>query len=189
MLLFLPFPLNFWETRCRKTAYERVIFDQISSILHLPRSTVIYTLNPFKETGNHNDTPKSGRHNIVSTSKNINKIQKRLKCIPRRSMRKIAVNFESVRKSIRHKSFGNATCVLFGEMRNFSQLKSPWTNKTTEYSPRESSKLISMVIISRTQHPVNVMVWVAITSDGKSPLVFVQGVKINAEVYKKYFIG
>ena len=43
-------------------------------------------------------------------------------------------------------------------------------------------------IISRNQHPVNVMVWTVGTSDRKSPFIFVQWVKMNAGVYKKYIL-
>lgn len=43
--------------------------------------------------------------------------------------------------------------------------------------------------VGKTAHPQSIMVWGAITSDGKSPLVFVdQGVKINKEVYLKIIL-
>ena len=39
-------------------------------------------------------------------------------------------------------------------------------------------------LVKRTGHPLQVMVWAAITSDGKMPLLFVpQGVKVNAQNY------
>ncbi|KAI6659879.1 hypothetical protein LOD99_14219 [Oopsacas minuta] len=42
----------------------------------------------------------------------------------------------------------------------------------------------SIRTIKRTQKPASVMVWGAITSDGRRPLVFIdKGVKINKEVY------
>ncbi|EYC42467.1 hypothetical protein Y032_0531g3034 [Ancylostoma ceylanicum] len=41
-------------------------------------------------------------------------------------------------------------------------------------------------IVSRSQHPQRVMVWGAISSKGKSPLVFIDpDVKISADVYRK----
>ncbi|VDL73183.1 unnamed protein product [Nippostrongylus brasiliensis] len=41
-------------------------------------------------------------------------------------------------------------------------------------------------IVGRTSNPAHVMVWASITSDGKSPLVFVpQNVKLNAKIYKE----
>ena len=40
--------------------------------------------------------------------------------------------------------------------------------------------------VSRTQKPVSVMVWVGVTSDGRTPLVFIpQGVKINQSIYRE----
>ena len=40
--------------------------------------------------------------------------------------------------------------------------------------------------VPRTQGPASVMVWAAITPNGRCPLVFIpQGVKVNAEVYRK----
>ena len=43
--------------------------------------------------------------------------------------------------------------------------------------------------VSRTQKPTYVMVWAGVTSDGRTPLVFIpQGVKINQMVYRETII-
>ena len=43
-----------------------------------------------------------------------------------------------------------------------------------------------MWLVTRTQTPAMVMVWAAITGNGRPPLVFInRGVKINAEYYRE----
>ena len=71
---------------------KRLYMTKISSILHLPRLIVIYTLKRFKETRSHSDKPKSDLHNTVSTFKNVNKIQKMLKHNSIKSIQKTAAN-------------------------------------------------------------------------------------------------
>ncbi|KAI6657127.1 hypothetical protein LOD99_15913 [Oopsacas minuta] len=51
-------------------------------------------------------------------------------------------------------------------------------------APDQKSISSSIRTSKRTQKPASVMVWGAITSDGRTPLVFIdKGVKINKEVY------
>ena len=54
------------------------------------------------------------------------------------------------------------------------------------YLPKRSAENLHLRLATRTQAPAMVMVWAAITADGRSPLVFIdRGVKINAEYYRE----
>ena len=49
-----------------------------------------------------------------------------------------------------------------------------------------SAESFHLRLAIRTQAPAMVMVWVAITADGRSPLIFIdRGVKTNAEYYRE----
>ena len=44
-------------------------------------------------------------------------------------------------------------------------------------------------MVPRSGHPASVMVWAGVTSDGKTPLVFIdQGTKINKEIYQQQIL-
>lgn len=54
------------------------------------------------------------------------------------------------------------------------------------YLPERSAENLQLRLATRTQKPAMVMVWAAVTADGRSPLVFIdRGVKINAENYRE----
>lgn len=63
-----------------------------------------------------------------------------------------------------------------------------YVNKQNDrvYLSKRSSENLHLRLGTRIQAPPMVMVWAAITADGRSPLVFIdRGVKINAEFYRK----
>ena len=52
------------------------------------------------------------------------------------------------------------------------------------YLPKRSGENFHLRLATRTQAPAMLMLWAAITADGRSPLVFIdRGVKINEEYY------
>lgn len=195
---------------------------RISEVLGIPRSTVIYTLKRYKDTGSHENKPKVGRPVSVSTQGAVNKIRKRLGRNSKRSMRKMAASLgmarETVRKIIRKKlqmypyklqkshiltdkmkSTRLRRCKsLLRRLANGRHMSVVWSDEklfTVEESVNKQNDRIlakslseassSRRIVSRSQHPKRVMVWAAVTSNGKSPLIFVEeGVKINATVYQ-----
>ena len=58
-----------------------------------------------------------------------------------------------------------------------------FVNKQSDRFDRET---LHIRLATRTQAPAMVMVWAAITADGRFPLVFIdRGVKINAEYYRE----
>ena len=74
--------------------------------------------------------------------------------------------------------------IVFSDEKIFT-VEMAYNRQNSRILARDQKSISSSIrTIKRTQKPASVMVWGAITSDGRTPLVFIdQGVKINKEVY------
>jgi transposase len=87
------------------------------------------------------------------------------------------------RKLKRIVAAGRYRSVLFTDEKVFTVERHHNHHNDRQLLRRGSSKLPT---IMRSHYPASVMVWAGITSDGKTPLVFVdKGVKINARFYQE----
>ena len=54
------------------------------------------------------------------------------------------------------------------------------------YLQKRSAEIVHLQLSTRIQAPTMVMVWAAITADGRSPLILIdRGIRINAEYYRE----
>ncbi|KAI6661404.1 hypothetical protein LOD99_13275 [Oopsacas minuta] len=79
---------------------------------------------------------------------------------------------------------GTRQSIVFSDEKIFTVEKAYDRQNRRLLFPDQNYISSSIRTIKRTQKPASVMVWGAITSDGRTPLVSIdQGVKINKEVY------
>ncbi|KIH55190.1 hypothetical protein ANCDUO_14657, partial [Ancylostoma duodenale] len=171
---------------------------KISSVSGAPIGMVRNTIKRFMELGTNADKPNRGRKPTVMVSRMIKTVRELIRRNPRHSMRKMATNLDiaasSVRNTVRKKlnlkpfrmqaaHFLNVRMKVIRWQRCKALLKSQ-NDRILSRTPSEAIR--KGKIIRRAEHPKWVMVWGAITSDGKTPLVFVEsGVKINKDLYLK----
>ena len=92
------------------------------------------------------------------------------------------VGLERAKELLRLHASGQLRNLVFSNEEPF-QIEQ-FVNKQNDrfYLPKRSAENLHLRLATRTQAPAMVMVWAAVTADGRSPLVFINsGVKINAE--------
>ena len=77
------------------------IISKIIKQLKVPKSTVYDAVRRYKELGNTKDRPKNGRPRSFRTKRNIKAVRERVRRNPKRSMRKMALDFKMDPKSMR----------------------------------------------------------------------------------------
>lgn len=93
---------------------------------------------------------------------------------------------EKAKELLRLAESGELPNLVFSDEKPF--VVSQYVNKQNDrvYLPKRSAENLNRRLATRTQAPAMVMVWAAVTADGRSPLVFIdRGVKINAEYYRE----
>lgn len=96
------------------------------------------------------------------------------------------VRLERAKELLRLHESGQLPNLVFSDEKPF-QIEQ-FVNKQNDrvYLPKRSAENLHLRLATRTQAPPMVMVWAAVTADGRSPLVFIdRGVKINAEYYRE----
>lgn len=96
------------------------------------------------------------------------------------------VRLERAKELLRLHGSGQLPNLVFSDEKPF-QIEQ-FVNKQNDrvYLPKRSAENLHLRLATRTQAPPTVMVWAAVTADGRSPLVFIdRGVKINAEYYRE----
>ena len=81
---------------------------------------------------------------------------------------------------------GELPNLVFSDEKTF--VVQQFVNKQNDrvYLPKRSAENVHLRLATRTQAPAMVMVWAAITADGRSPLVLIdRGIRINAEYYRE----
>lgn len=78
---------------------------------------------------------------------------------------------------------GEIPNILFSDERNFPIEQ--FLNKQNDrvYLKERSSESFSQRMVTRNQKPPQVMVWAAVTANGRSPIV-----KVNAKYYREKFL-
>ena len=96
------------------------------------------------------------------------------------------VRVERAKKLLRRAESGELPNLVFSDEAPFTIEQ--FVNKQNDrvYLPERSFENLHLRTATRKQAPPMVMVWAAITADGRSPLVFLdRGVKINWAVYRR----
>lgn len=96
------------------------------------------------------------------------------------------VRLEKAKELLRLAESGELPNLVFSDEKPF--VIQQFVNKQNDrvYLPERSAENLQLRLATRTQKPAMVMVWAAITADGRSPLVFIdRGVKINAQIYRE----
>ena len=101
-------------------------------------------------------------------------------------MDKKKVRLERAKELLRLHESGQLPNLVFSDEKPF-QIEQ-FVNKQNDrvYLPKRSAENLHLRLATRTQATPMVIVWAAVTSDGRFPLVFIdRGVKINAEYYRE----
>jgi len=99
---------------------------------------------------------------------------------------KVKVRLERAKELLRLAENGELPNLVFSDEKPF--VIQQFLNKQNDrvYLPERSAENLHLRLATRTQAPAMLMVWAAITADGRSPLAFIdRGVKINAEYYRE----
>ena len=96
------------------------------------------------------------------------------------------VRLERAKELLRLAESGSLPNLVFSDEAPFpiEQYVNPQNDRI--YLPERSAENLDLRLVEETQAPAMVMVWAAITADGRSPLVFIdRGVKKNAQYYRE----
>lgn len=96
------------------------------------------------------------------------------------------VRLDRAKELLRLHAAGNLSQIVFSDEKNYCIQQ--YVNKQNDrvYLTERSYENLNVRLATRTQAPPHVMVWAAVTADGRSPLVFLAaGVKVNAQVYRE----
>lgn len=195
---------------------------EISKRFSIPRTTVFDAIKRYKQLNTLQDRPRSDRPKFSDIKSVHDKLRLRLKRNPQRSMRKLAieinVNRETLRKIAKnvfkvkpyklqkaHLLTGKMKQqrlkisknllkldairqwknIVFSDEKLFTVQQSFNSQNDRIWSKDLSVSISNARIVSRSQKPASIMVWAAITSNGKTPLHFVDpGVKIDQKYYR-----
>lgn len=96
------------------------------------------------------------------------------------------VRLERAKELLRLHESGSLPNLVFSDEAPFPIEQYVNSQNDRIYLPERSAENLELRLAGRTQAPAMVMVWAAVTADGRSPLVFIErGVKINAEYYRE----
>lgn len=87
---------------------------------------------------------------------------------------------------LRRAARGDFPNIVFSDEKNFPLEQ--YLNKQNDrvWLAERSSENLDHRTVGRNQHPPQVMVWAAVTADGRSPITFIEpGVKVNATYYRE----
>lgn len=96
------------------------------------------------------------------------------------------VRLDRAKLLLRRQNRGEIPNIVFSDEKNFPVEQ--FVNKQNDrvYLKERSSENLVQRTVGRRQHPPQVMVWAAVTANGRSPIVFIEpGVKVNAKYYRE----
>ncbi|XP_026476402.1 uncharacterized protein LOC113382056 [Ctenocephalides felis] len=109
------------------------------------------------------------------------KIQKAHDLTPKQQQ----VRLQRAKELLRRAESGKFPNIVFSDEKIFSIAQFVNSQNDRVYLTERSDKNMSHRLATRRQHPPQIMVWAAVTADGRSPIVFiVSGVKENAQYYR-----
>lgn len=96
------------------------------------------------------------------------------------------VRVQKAKELIRLHASGQLPNIVFSDESIFKIEQSFNSQNDRVYLKGKSNENLQLRTVTRKQAPPYVMVWAAVTADGRSPLVFLdRGVKVNATVYRE----
>lgn len=110
------------------------------------------------------------------------KIQKAHNLTPKQKLQRLQRAKELKRLHVS----GQLPNIVFSDEKNYPIEQ--YVNKQNDrvWLAERSYDNLEQRLVTRTQAPPHVMVWAAVTADGRSPLIFLEsGVKVNATVYRE----
>lgn len=96
------------------------------------------------------------------------------------------VRLDRSKALLRRHARGDFPNIVFSDEKNFPLEQ--YLNKQNDrvWLAERSSENLDHRTVGRNQHPPQVMVWAAVTADGRSPITFIEpGVKVNATYYRE----
>lgn len=96
------------------------------------------------------------------------------------------VKLERAKELLRLAESGQIPNIVFSDEIFFPIEQSVNSQNDRVYLTDRSYENMSHRLATRRQHPPQIMVWAAVTADGRSPIVFIEpGVKVNATYYRE----
>ena len=96
------------------------------------------------------------------------------------------VRCERAKELLRLHERGEFPNIVFSDEKNFPIEQFINTQNDRVYLTERSYENLSLRMATRSNFPSQVMVWAAVTADGRSPIVFIEpGVKVNATYYRE----
>ncbi|XP_053968116.1 uncharacterized protein LOC128869564 [Anastrepha ludens] len=140
---------------------------------------VYHTIKRYNDTGSIAKRYGGGPKKTTKTPEMVRKVKARLERNPRRSGRKMAKELKISQDSIRR--------ILKNELKvNFPIEQFINTQNDRVYLNERSYENWSLRMATGSNFPSQVMIWAAVTADGRSPIVFIEpGVKVSATYYRE----
>lgn len=96
------------------------------------------------------------------------------------------VRLQRAKELLRLAESGQFPNIVFSDEKIFPIEQFVNSQNDRVYLKERSHENLSHRMVTRKQHPPQVMVWAAATADGRSPIVFIEpGVKVNATYYRE----
>ncbi|XP_033220925.1 uncharacterized protein LOC117175325 [Belonocnema kinseyi] len=96
------------------------------------------------------------------------------------------VRLERAKELLRFAESGQFPNIMFSVEKIFPIKQLVNSQNDSVYLTDRSYENLSHRLATSRQHPKQIMVWAAVTADGRSPIVFIEpGVKVNAKYYRE----
>lgn len=96
------------------------------------------------------------------------------------------VRLERAKELLHLAESGEIPNIVFSDEKNFPIEQFVNSQNDRVYLTERTYENLSHRLATRKQHPPQVMVWAAVTADGRSPIVFIEpGVKVDATYYRE----
>lgn len=96
------------------------------------------------------------------------------------------VRLDRSKQLLRMAADGELPSIVFSDEKIFTIEQFVNSQNDRVYLTERSCDNLSLRLATRKQHPPQVMVWAAVTADGRSPIVFIEpGAKVNAAFYRE----
>lgn len=96
------------------------------------------------------------------------------------------VRLDRAKELLRLDERGEFPNIVFSDEKNFPIEQFVNSQNDRVYLTERTYENLSQRLVTRSKFPSQVMVWAAVTADGRSPLVFIEpGVKVNAIYYRE----
>lgn len=161
----------------QKTATSREMVQKVKRLERNPRRSANQMAKELKISG------RSIRHILKNDLKvKPYKIQKARDLIPKQQQ----VRLERAKELLRLAERGQFPNIVFSDEIFFTVDQFVYSKNDRVYLTDRSYENLSHRLATRRQQPPQVMVWAAVTADGRSPIVFIDpGFKVNAQYYRE----